>query len=42
MVDHGYKPFVEKLNVDDKEMYFVCECTGGETNVAEVTIYRKQ
>ena len=33
---------VDKLNVDDKEMYFVCECTGGETNVAEVTIYRKQ
>ena len=22
MVDHGYKPFVEKLNVFDKEMYF--------------------
>ena len=42
MVDHGYKPFVEKLDVDDKELYFVCECTGGETNVAEVTIYVKQ
>ena len=42
MVDHGYKPFVEKLDVDDKQLYFVCECTGGEMNVAEVTIYVKQ
>ena len=41
MEDHGYKPFVEDLTVDGKELYFVCKCTGSETNVAEVTIYVK-
>lgn len=33
--------FVEDLTVDDKELYFVCKCTGSDTNVAEVTIYIK-
>ena len=41
MTDHDYKPFVEKITVSKgAELYFNCECTGGNTNHCTIAIFR--
>jgi len=40
MGNHSYQPFVIKIQIDGKELNFNCQCTGGTTNVAEVSIFQ--
>lgn len=38
MTGHSYKPFVEKIVIGNVTLFFNCECSGGTTNTAKVTI----
>ena len=40
MDNHSYQPFVIKITIAGKELNFNCQCTGGSTNSAEVSIFQ--